>query len=73
MRWIPPRWRQGSRMWIVVGGVVWLPLLGLCLLAETALGVGVDRPFLGEFSVHARYLFALPILLLADSIIRARQ
>jgi hypothetical protein len=47
--------------------VTWLPLLILCVVHGRAFGTDVKIPFLRDFAVNARFLIALPILILAES------
>jgi hypothetical protein len=47
--------------------VTWLPLLVLSLVQGLAFGPQVKIPFLGDFAANARFLIALPILILAES------
>jgi hypothetical protein len=52
--------------------VTWVPLLVLSELRGNAIGHLVSIPFLHDFAVHARFLLAVPILLLADAILGPR-
>jgi len=52
--------------------VTWLPLLILSLVQGMAYGTHVRIPFLHDFAVNARFLIALPILILAESRIDRR-
>ena len=47
--------------------LTWLPLLVLSLMEGAAYGPRVTIPFLCDFAVNARFLIALPILILAES------
>src|SRR5271168_5508642 len=47
--------------------VTWLPLLFLSLVQGLAYGPQVKIPFLRDFAANARFLIALPILILAAS------
>jgi hypothetical protein len=49
--------------------ITWVPLLVLSALQHYAIGSLVPVPFLRDFAVHARFLLAVPILLLADAIL----
>jgi hypothetical protein len=60
----PPFGRTGRRIAVMVV-VTWVPLLVLSILHHTAVS-GVSLPFLQDFQVHARFLIALPMFLLAD-------
>ena len=46
--------------------LTWLPLLILALAEELAYGTAVKVTFLRDFAVNARFLVALPILILAE-------
>jgi len=47
--------------------VTWLPLFVFSLIQGLAYGNQVRIPFLRDFAVNVRLLFALPILILAES------
>ena len=52
--------------------ITWLPLLILSALSGHALGVAVDLPFLRDIEAHARFLVALPLLIVAEPIVHLR-
>jgi hypothetical protein len=52
--------------------LTWLVLLALAALQGFAIGHRVEVPFLSDFAVHARFLFAVPILLSAETILGPR-
>jgi hypothetical protein len=52
--------------------LTWLVLLALAALQGFAIGHQVPVPFLRDFAAHARFLFAVPILLLSETIIGPR-
>jgi hypothetical protein len=52
--------------------LTWLGLLVLAALQGFATGHRVEVPFLGDFAVHARFIFAVPILLCAEIILGPR-
>ena len=52
--------------------VTWMPLFILSELQGTATGHGVAVPFLKDFAVHARFVLAVPLLLLAETILGPR-
>jgi len=56
---------------VIISLVCWLPLLVLSLAAGHALG-GVYVPFLLDVEVHARFLVALPMLIVAEFIVHQR-
>lgn len=49
--------------------VTWVPLLLLSALQGTAFGKAVPVPFLRDFAVHARFLFAVPLLIIAELVL----
>jgi hypothetical protein len=58
---------------IVIGPLLlWLPLLVLSALEGRALG-GVTVPFLYDIDVHARFLVALPLLMVAELVVHVRM
>jgi hypothetical protein len=52
--------------------VTWVPLLILSALQGTAVGHLVAISFLRDFAVHARFLLAVPILLMAETTLGPR-
>lgn len=48
--------------------VTWLPLLILSAIEGNATGDHVTVAFLQDFAVHARFLFAVPMLILAEAV-----
>jgi len=61
-----------SRRMIGIPLVAWLPLLVLTAYQGMAVGHAVAVPFLYDFAVHARFLVAVPILLLAEIMVHER-
>jgi hypothetical protein len=59
-------WRIG-----VITALVWLPLFALAIAGGKFAG-GVTVPFIYDFEVHARLLFALPLLVLAELFVYER-
>ena len=53
---------------LIAIALTWLPLLILTGLQSAILGNGSFGIFLTDYAVHARFLFALPLLLLAEKI-----
>jgi len=53
----------------VMAGVCWLPLLGLTALSGTAWGEAVGGPLLKDLSTYARFLIALPLLLVGEKLL----
>jgi hypothetical protein len=52
--------------------VTWVPLLILSAIDGDATGHHVAVTFLHDFAVHARFLFAVPILILAEAVVGPR-
>jgi hypothetical protein len=50
----------------------WLPLLLLSLMGGSAWGGAIKIPFLRDIEVHARFLVALPVLIVAELIVHLR-
>jgi hypothetical protein len=61
-----------TRRMIGIPSVAWLPLLLLTAYEGFAVGHGVRVPFLYDIEVHARYLAAIPILLMAELVVHQR-
>jgi hypothetical protein len=61
------------RRMLVIAGVAWLPLFVLALAGGRALGDAVAVPFLKDVEVHARFLVALPLLIVAELVVHARM
>lgn len=53
--------------------ITWLPLLLLSTLEGRAWRGSADVPFLLNFEVHARFLLALPLLILAELVVHMRM
>jgi hypothetical protein len=51
----------------------WLPLLVLSALEGQAWGGGVAVPFLRDWEAHARFLVALPLLIVAERVVHQRM
>lgn len=58
---------------IVISLLSWLPLLVLSALAGNVLGDSIAVPFLVDFEVHARFLVAMPLLLVAELVVHRRM
>ena len=56
-------------LWIC--GIIWLPLLVLCAIKGTLLG-GIKVPFLVDAETHARFLVAVPLMILAEYFVHLR-
>jgi len=61
-----------ARRLIGIPSVAWLPLLVLTAYEGVAIGHAVRVPFLYDLEVHARYLVAIPILLMAEIVVHQR-
>jgi hypothetical protein len=61
-----------ARRMVGIPLVAWLPLLVLTTFQGLAVGHAVAVPFIYDFAVHARFLVAVPILLLAELVVHER-
>jgi hypothetical protein len=61
-----------ARRMIGIPTIAWLPLLLLTAYQGLAVGHAVAVPFVYDIEVHARYLIAVPILLLAEIVVHQR-
>lgn len=69
---IRPDFNLLVRRILVLALLAWLPLAVLTWVAGTALRGSVDVPFLLDIEVHARFLVAVPLLVLAERVIHLR-
>jgi hypothetical protein len=53
--------------------ITWLPLLVLSIAEGRAWGESVQLPFLKDVDVHAKFLLALPLLIVAELIVHQRM
>jgi hypothetical protein len=67
----PPFGKLGWRI-AVITSLAWLPLLALTILGGRFSG-GVPVPFLYDYEVHARLLFSVPLLILAELVVYVRM
>jgi hypothetical protein len=67
----PPFGNLGWRI-AVITALAWLPLVPLTIFNGRFAG-GVLVPFLYDFEVHARLLFSLPLMVLAELIVHIRM
>src|SRR6266545_8061569 len=58
---------------IIIPLLAWLPLLVLSALEGQALGGNVAVPFLLDVEAHARFLVALPLLIVAELVMHQRM
>jgi hypothetical protein len=65
-----PPLRLLHRRMLVIPALAWLPLLALTLLEGHALG-GVSLPFLLDIETYARFLVAMPLLILAEPVVHS--
>ncbi|HEY5868146.1 MAG TPA: hypothetical protein VI542_21730, partial [Candidatus Tectomicrobia bacterium] len=61
------------RRLIIMPLLAWLPLLVLSALEGQALGGNVAVPFLLDVEAHARFLVALPLLIVAELVVHQRM
>lgn len=57
---------------VVISGIVWVPLLLLCLVEGTLLG-GVPIPFIGDIETHVRFLLVVPLFIVAELFVHLRM
>jgi hypothetical protein len=62
-----------SRRVIALALITWLPLLALSIAEGHAWGDSVKVPFLFDVDVHARFLLALPLLIVAELVVHQRM
>jgi hypothetical protein len=62
-----------SRRVIALALITWLPLLALSIAEGHAWGASVKVPFLFDVDVHARFLIALPLLIVAELVVHQRM
>ena len=58
---------------IALALITWLPLLALSIVEGHAWGDSVRVPFLFDVDVHARFLIALPLFILAELVVHQRM
>lgn len=56
----------------VISGIVWVPLLLLCIVEGTLLA-GVPIPFVGDIETHVRFLLVVPLLIWAELFVHLRM
>jgi hypothetical protein len=57
---------------LVIAGIIWLPLFILCAIKGTLLR-GIEIPFLADVETHARFLVAVPLMVLAEFLVHIRM
>ena len=62
-----------SRRVIALALITWLPLLILSIVEGQAWGDSVKVPFLFDADVHARFLIALPLFIVAELVVHRRM
>jgi hypothetical protein len=62
-----------TRRVIALAIITWLPLLALSIAEGHAWGDSVKVPFLFDVDVHARFLLALPLLIVAELVVHQRM
>jgi hypothetical protein len=73
MHLVQPELGTGSaRTALVLMALTWVPLFILCLLEGLAFS-GVKIPFFYDIAAHTRFLLAVPVLVLADIPVGARE
>jgi hypothetical protein len=61
------------RRMIALAIITWLPLLALSIAEGHAWGDHVKVPFLFDVDAHARFLLALPLLIVAELVVHRRM
>src|SRR4029077_14620597 len=61
------------RRMIAMALITWLPLLVLSIIEGHAWGNSVKVPFLLDVDVHARFLLALPLFIVAELVVHRRM
>jgi hypothetical protein len=72
LRLADPMIGLGSRSAVALCMVTWLPLLALSLIQGLAVGSSVKIPFLLDFTTSIRFLFALPLMIMAERLVDIR-
>jgi len=66
------REEKPMRAALIVGAIAWLPLVILCVIAGSAFGDAVTIPLIKDFPPNARFLIALPLIIIAQGMIAPR-
>src|SRR5262245_21429560 len=67
----PDSFLHGRRVLLCIL-LTWVPLLVISAAEGLALGDRVKLPFLYDFSVYARFLIAIPLLIVAEGLVESR-
>jgi hypothetical protein len=62
-----------KRRVLVLFGIAWVPLLFLSGLNGTAWGGAVQLPFLADVEAYARFIIAMPLLIIAELVVHQRM
>ncbi|HVO89300.1 MAG TPA: hypothetical protein VMV45_12215 [Casimicrobiaceae bacterium] len=60
------------RRMVVISMIAWAPLLLLSVASGSAIGGDLAVPFLKDIQAHARFLLALPLLIIAELVVHQR-
>src|SRR5215472_1736341 len=69
---IKPPFRHMAWRVVAIAGLAWLPLAVLTI-ADGRFAGGVPVPFLYDFEVHARLLFSVPLMVIAEFLVHIRM
>src|SRR5690242_15152955 len=72
LRLARPSLDLGLRTGVLLALLLWLPLLLLALAQGVAIGSTVEVPFIRDLPAGARFLLAVPIMIVAEMPIRRR-
>jgi hypothetical protein len=62
-----------ARRVVTLSLIAWLPLLVLSIMQGNAVGDNVRLPFIYDLDVHARFLVALPLFVIAEIVVHQRM
>jgi hypothetical protein len=62
-----------KRRVLVLCGIAWVPLFVLSALSGTAWGRAVQLPFLADVEAYARFIIAMPLLIIAELVVHDRM
>jgi hypothetical protein len=72
-RLVDPELRLFPRRIAAFVTLTWIPLLLASISARQAWGNGVELPFVNDIELHARFLVAMPLLILAEVFVHRRM